>query len=60
MVGHLLVTVIVVLIVTAQSSQTSNANGIRVENLGASIHPHLEMSKSKLLRYQRITFHLKV
>lgn len=39
---HLLVTVIVVFIITAKCSKTPNTNGIGIEYLCASIHPHLK------------------
>lgn len=47
------VAVIVVFIITSESSQASNADGIREEDLGACIHPHLE-PKNKIAIWSNI------
>lgn len=40
----LLITVVVVSVITPKRSEETKANGIREEDLSASIHPHLERS----------------
>ena len=45
--GHALVAVVVVLVVTPQSSEAAQADGVGEEDLGPGIHPHLGEKKKK-------------